>query len=251
VEGILVGNGMLLTDSKPHLETIAKAFGWTADKATKELSKVHLANLPENLAFFSGTVDSAGSYGYIYESAVMAYGAEFVRDSRHSEKFLDLAHIKALDQEGKFKDQKADIKPIRERPDLQSEEPLLAKNVRFLFQPNSNKLDLNNKGNLGDLDRISKMLQVSPGSTLTLRGHTDTSMVAAFRKQGGEKLVREMALRAIQLSKERCDEVRTILIENYKVDPKRIDTVGCGWAEPLGDDQQQNRRVEVQWFTVM
>jgi outer membrane protein OmpA-like peptidoglycan-associated protein len=76
-------------------------------------------------------------------------------------------------------------------------------------------------------------------------------MVATFRKQGGEKLVREMALRSIQLSKERCDEVKAILVGNYKVDPKRVETVGCGWAEPLGEDQPQNRRVEVQWFTAM
>jgi NitT/TauT family transport system substrate-binding protein len=29
-----------------------------------------------------------------------------------------------------------------------------------------------------------------------------------------------------------------------------VETVGRGWEEPLGTDSDQNRRVEVQWFTL-
>ena len=39
------------------------------------LARVHLANLPENRAFFAGTIDSAGSFGGIFQSAVLAYGS--------------------------------------------------------------------------------------------------------------------------------------------------------------------------------
>ena len=44
----------------------------------------------------------------------MAYGSQFIRDSFASEKFLELDHLKAFDTEGKFKDQKVAIQPIRE-----------------------------------------------------------------------------------------------------------------------------------------
>jgi NitT/TauT family transport system substrate-binding protein len=94
------------------------------------------------------------------------------------------------------------------------------------------------------------MLQVSPGSTVLLRGHVDDSMVPTFQKQGGPEFVQKMSLRAVQLSKERCADVRKALIDLHKVDAQRIDMIGLGWKEPLGRDMEQNRRVEVQWFTV-
>jgi NitT/TauT family transport system substrate-binding protein len=41
-----------------------------------------------------------------------------------------------------------------------------------------------------------------------------------------------------------------LLVESFKVDVKRLDTVGRGWEEPAGADSTANRRVEVQWFTI-
>jgi len=41
-----------------------------------------------------------------------------------------------------------------------------------------------------------------------------------------------------------------LLIEKHGIDPKRLDSVGRGWEEPLGPDHEQNRRVEAQWFTL-
>jgi len=41
-----------------------------------------------------------------------------------------------------------------------------------------------------------------------------------------------------------------LLIERHGVLADRLDTVGRGWDEPLGSDSDQNRRVEVQWFTL-
>ena len=75
-------------------------------------------------------------------------------------------------------------------------------------------------------------------------------MVDKFRQQGGEAFVRQMALKAMELSKSRSSEIRRVLTEQLKVAPQRLETVGRGWEEPLGTDAEQNRRVEVQWFTV-
>jgi NitT/TauT family transport system substrate-binding protein len=94
------------------------------------------------------------------------------------------------------------------------------------------------------------MLQVSPGSTMLLRGHVDNAKVADFRRQGGEAFLRSQALKAMELSKNRAAEIRRLLVERYTLDPKRLDIVGRGWEEPAGSDSDKNRRVEVQWFTI-
>src|SRR5205085_1726889 len=160
---------------------------------------------PENLAFFSGAIDAAGSFSGIYQSAVLAYGPELIKDPIDPARFADTQHLTALEAGGAFAGQQVAIAPIKSGSAGPLEnDPLLSKNIRFLFEPNSAKLDLNNKENLDNLGALRRLLQVSPGSTILLRGHVDPSNVAEFRKQGGDAYVRQMALRAIQLSKERA-----------------------------------------------
>jgi NitT/TauT family transport system substrate-binding protein len=129
-------------------------------------------------------------------------------------------------------------------------DPLLSKNIRFLFQPNSASLDVANEENLKSLAALKQLLQVSPGSTILLRGHVDNSRVEEFRQQGGEPFLRQMAMKAIDFSKQRANEIRRLLIEREKVDPARLEAIGRGWEEPLAGDRDQSRRVEAQWFTL-
>ena len=92
---------------------------------------------------------------------------------------------------------------------------------------------------------------MSPGSTVLLRGHVDNSMVDEFRKRGGEPFVRQMALKAVDFSKQRANEIKRLLVQKYNADGKRLDTIGRGWEEPISaTDNDQNRRVEAQWFTL-
>jgi NitT/TauT family transport system substrate-binding protein len=212
---------------------------------------VHLSNLPENRAFFSGAIDAAGSFGGIYQSAVLAYGSDLIKDPPDASYFLRDQHLEAIEKAGLFKDQTIAIAPIRTGTSASVEsDPLLSKDIRFLFEPNLATLDMNNPDNIRNLEAIKRMLQVSPGSTMLLRGHVDNAQVPVFREKGGEAYVRQMALRAMELSKNRAAEIRRLLIERHSVDPKRLDIVGRGWEEPSGPDSAQNRRVEVQWFTI-
>ena len=251
VHGILEGNRRLRDQPDQHVGIVAKAFGWSEADTRDELSRVHLSNLPENLAFFDGTIDAAGSYSGIYQSSVLAYGSR-IRNPVDGERFLDLAHLKALKAEGKFADQKIAIAPIKTSASQQLEgDPLLSNDIRFFFEPNSSLLDSAAKENQDYLDTIKSFLQVSPGSLVLLRGHVDNARVEEFRKQGGEELVKTMALKAMELSKERANGVRTALLKKHPtIDPKRIEIVGRGWEEPAGPDSDLNRRVEVQWFTL-
>jgi NitT/TauT family transport system substrate-binding protein len=251
VQGLLEGNRMVRDRPDAHLDVIGRAFKWSRDDTKEELAKVHLSNLPENRAFFSGAIDAAGSFGGIYQSAVLAYGSDLIKDPPDASRFLDVRHLDTLDKSGIFKEQVVAIAPIRSGGTASVEtDPLLTKDIRFLFEPNSANLDLSNQENLNNLEAIKRMLQVSPGSTMLLRGHVDNARVEDFRRQGGEAYVRTQALRAMELSKNRAAEIQRLLIERHKVEPKRLDIVGRGWEEPAGRDAAFNRRVEVQWFTI-
>ena len=251
VHGLLEGNRRLRDDPTANLPVVARAFKWKEADAAEELSKVHLANLPESRAFFAGTIDAAGSFGGIYQSAVLAYG-DIIRNPADPLRTLDLSHLDALAKAGLYADQKIAIAPIKTTAGGSLEgDPLLSKDIRFFFEPNSARLDPAARENAGFLDAVKQFLQVSPGSVVVLRGHVDNARVPDFRKQGGEELVRAMGLKAMELSRQRAVSVKEALLRKHPgLDVKRIETVGRGWEEPAGPDSTLNRRVEVQWFTL-
>jgi len=112
-------------------------------------------------------------------------------------------------------------------------------------------LDREAKENQDFLETIKGFLQVSPGSVVVLRGHVDNARVSEFEKQGGQALVRSMALNAMELSRQRAQAVRDALLKKFPaIASDRIEMVGRGWEEPAGSDSDINRRVEVQWFTL-
>ena len=251
VAGLLEGNRMVRDNQGAHLDVIGRAFKWDGAQTKAELAKVHFSNLPENLAFFSGAIDAAGSFGGIYQSAIYSYGNQLIKDPVDASRFVDLQHLQKLESSGAFAEQKVAIAPIKSGGTAPVEtDPLLSKDIRFLFAPNSANLDLNNQENLKNLEAIKRLLTVSPGSTILLRGHVDNSLVEDFRKRGGEQFVRQMALKAVEFSKERAGEIKRLVVERHQVEPGRLDIAGRGWDEPLGGDPEQNRRVEAQWFTL-
>jgi NitT/TauT family transport system substrate-binding protein len=251
VQGLLEGNRMVRDRPDQYLDVVGRAFKWSREDTKQELANVHLSNLPENLAFFSGAIDAAGSFNGIYQSAVLAYGSDLIRDPPDPGRFADTSALQAIEKTGIFKEQTVAIAPIRTGGGATLEsDPLLSKDIRFLFEPNSATLDQTLQENMQNLEAITRLVQVSPGSTLLLRGHVDNARVEEFRKTGGEAYVRTQALRAMELSKNRAAEIRRLLIERHQVDPARIDIVGRGWEEPSGPDSDLNRRVEIQWFTI-
>ncbi len=262
VAGILEGNQMVRNNSEAHLDVIAKAFDnpkgdpadrWDRAKAKSELTKIHFSNGPENLAFFNGSIDSAGSFSGIYQSAVYSYGSALLKNPVDSENFADAKHLKALDTAGAFAGQTVAIQPIKTAGANVENDPILSKNIRFFFDPNAwtltTKDEVENNKNIA---AIKQMLQVSPGSKILLRGHVDPANVEKFRQQG-EGFLRTRAMEAVELSKKRANEVRRILVEREKIAPERLESMGRGWDEPATKEPEkmdQNRRVEAQWFTL-
>ena len=251
VHGILEGNRRLRDEPAANLPIVQKAFGWSDSDARDQLAKVHLANYPENRAFFEGTIDAAGSFGGIFQSAVLAYGS-LIPNPTDATRFLAPKALEAIGKAGLYAGQKVAIAPIRTTGTGSLEgDPLLKKDIRFFFEPNSAKLDAKAPENVAYLDTVKGFLQVSPGSVVVLRGHVDNARIETFRKEGGEELVQAMALKAMELSRQRAIAVRDALFERHpKLDPQRVEAVGRGWEEPAGPDPDKNRRVEVQWFTL-
>ncbi len=251
VHGLMEGNRLVREDPAGYAPVIAAALKWDEAETRSELAKVHLSNVPESLAFFEGTIDAAGSFQGIYQSAVLAYG-NLIRNPADPTRWVDTQHLKALSTTPPFAAQQIAIAPIRTGGAVSLEgDALLSKDIRFFFQPNSAELDNNAKENADYLDTIKGFLQVSPGSIVLLRGHVDDARVEEFRQQGGEALVRQMALKAMELSRQRSQAVREALLKRHpQIKPDRIEVVGRGWEEPAGRDSELNRRVEVQWFTL-
>lgn len=252
VYGILEGNRRLRDNQAENLAVVAKAFKWSEDDARKELSHVHLANAPENRAFFAGTIDSAGSFGGIFQSSILAYGS-LIKNPADPARFIETTALDLVARRSPFSEQKIAIAPIRTASQSALEgDPLLSKDIRFFFEPNSANLDRNAAQNQEYLQTIKRFLQVSPGSTVVLRGHVDNARINEFRESGGDQLVQSMALKAMELSRQRALAVSEALLHKYpEIDKSRVEAVGRGWEEPTGStDAAQNRRVEVQWFTI-
>jgi len=252
VHGILEGNRRLRDNQAENIGIVAKAFKWSEEDARDELAHVHLSNAPENRAFFAGTIDSAGSFGGIFQSSVLAYGS-VIKNPTDPARFVDASFLDAIAKRSPFSEQKIAIAPIRTSTQAALEgDPLLSKDIRFFFEPNSSNLDRNAPQNQEYLQTIKRFLQVSPGSTVLLRGHVDNARVNEFRQSGGDQLVQSMALKAMELSRQRAMAVSDALLAKFpEIEKSRVESVGRGWEEPTGaTDNAQNRRVEVQWFTI-
>jgi NitT/TauT family transport system substrate-binding protein len=246
VDGVLYGNDIVRNDPTKAYPVLKTAFKWDPDTAKANLAKVHLANYPENIAFFSGAADAAGSFSSIYQTSLYAYG-NFVKHNVGPDRFINTQALESV--KDRYAKQVAGIAPIRTTQNAGLEgSPLLSRNVKFLFDPNSFQLS-DTPENAKYYTDIKRLLDVSPGSTVLLRGHVDNGQIEDFRKQGGDGLVRRMALSAVQLSRDRANAVKAKLIKDYGVGADRIEIVGRGWDEPIGTSDE-NRRVEVYWFTV-
>lgn len=256
VEGMLLHNDKIRANPESYLQGMSvfkndDGKPWTTEQARAELAKVHLSNLPENLAFFRGGIDEAGAFASVFQTANLAYGSELQPQPVDSSYFADIKPLEAIEKGGSLTGQVASIKPIKSSGQMPLEQdPLLTRDIRFYFLPNSSDLDMNQKENLDFLANVNRLLGVSPGSRIVLRGHVDDSKKAEFAKQGNSFL-NKMALEAVALSQRRANEVKKRLVEKYPaIQADRLEAIGRGWEEPAGKNPDLNRRVEVQWFTV-
>jgi len=104
--------------------------------------------------------------------------------------------------------------------------------TNLTFQPNetaaSDRL-------MQKLDRIGRLLQQNPDTTVTVEGHTDDAGDAATN---------------MTLSNQRAQSIKLLLTQHYGIEPSRIMASGYGETRPLvsnatEEGRSRNRRVEV------
>jgi NitT/TauT family transport system substrate-binding protein len=113
VEGILRGNDLVRNSSESQLIVVADAFDWRREKARQELRNVHLANLPENIYFFSDPEEETGSFAHIYKAAIDAYGPQLSKSPPDRRLLLNLRPLRKIVESGKFRNQVASIERLR------------------------------------------------------------------------------------------------------------------------------------------
>ena len=253
VEGILTGVDMINRDPQNTLPIAAKAFNMPVEELKKSIQEVHLSNHVENLQFFSTEAGQTGNFNELYYTAVYAYGKEVIANPIAPEKLVNRSHLDAIAQEGLFAGQTVGLGPIKtaEKTEVLERNPLLTKQIRFMFQPNSAELDLADQSNQQALTDLTNLLKVMPGSYILLRGHLDNTKIAEFQAKG-EAYFRKMSVRAVEQSKLRAESVKAAMLKaSPGIEVTRLDTEGRGWDEPLpGAKPEDNRRVEVQLFTL-
>lgn len=92
------------------------------------------------------------------------------------------------------------------------------------------------KNDLAEIDRIGKLLQEFPATTITLSGHTDSTGTEEFN---------------FRLSRDRAETVRNRLIYYYGIDPARVLITWFSSKRPLASNKtatgrQKNRRTDAQ-----
>jgi outer membrane protein OmpA-like peptidoglycan-associated protein len=84
-------------------------------------------------------------------------------------------------------------------------------------------------GGYAELERVARVLNTYPQTTIEIGGHTDSTGTAEYNQA---------------LSLKRADSVKAALIQNG-VAPERMATVGYGESRPISSDPAMNRRVEI------
>lgn len=96
----------------------------------------------------------------------------------------------------------------------------------IFFDSNSSNLK---PGAYSEIDRISKVLNNYPQTTIKVEGHTDSTGPEEYNQR---------------LSEKRAETVKDVLIKKT-VDPRRINAVGYGESQPISSDNATNRRVSI------
>ncbi len=84
-------------------------------------------------------------------------------------------------------------------------------------------------GGYTELERVARVLNKYPQTTIEIGGHTDISGTVEYNQT---------------LSVKRADAVREALVQNG-VAPERMETVGYGESRPISSNHAMNRRVEI------
>lgn len=259
VEGIFQGMEQLEDDTfkARAFQWMAEGYGFAVDEVQAMEADAHSTNFAENKSFFLNQNNPANfertwkNISFVYrELGLLGSPVRF-------DEVMDFSVIQALDEAGKFKEQKDEYRtafPPTSYTTVQAEAPILTQTIRINFFPNSANIfeprhhEVTGEpmpGTLYDpnaeatLEKVARLAGQYERATVAVVGHTDSSM----RGQG-------VPFEEVQqLSLDRANAVKRALVERYDFDPNKFVVEGKGWNEPADPDDPGNhalnRRVEI------
>jgi len=129
---------------------------------------------------------------------------------------------------GSYMDKQEQLLRQLEEASIQRDQDVLAATFKgdFFFDFDSAALK---PGAFSELDRVAKVLNDFPQTTIQVEGHTDSSGSVDYNQT---------------LSERRALTVKNALIQRG-VDPLRIEAVGYGKSQPISSSDAANRRVVI------
>lgn len=261
VKGLVSGifDSMVLLDKDPEFKK--KALQWMAEfyqfpvgDIEGMTSDAHSTNFAENKSFFLDASNPT-NFEHTWDRINFVYEQLGRIDAPVAfDQVMDFSVVRALSEAGAYAGQK-DTYTATFKPDdwgRVAEAPLLEKDIRIQFYPNSNnpfepkhdeyKRPIPDTMYDPNVNKILQDVATLAGQfdkcVIKIVGHTDASMKGQIPEQW-----------VIDLSKERADAVRKALIEKFKFPPEKFQASGVGWNEPSDpnnpNDDYANRRVEI------
>ncbi|NUN49139.1 MAG: OmpA family protein [Candidatus Brocadiae bacterium] len=255
VAGIFEGMKIVRKDPANAYKWLAEMYSMSVDDVTGMAQDAHLTNFAENIQFFlnqnnpTNFESSWNSVKYVYRKLGV------VDNPANFDQVMDFSVLKALQDEGAFKDEKDEYKSTfapRVGSGGNAEAPILTNTIRINFYPNSDNLKEKARDELGNviegqlydplveetLKKVAALASKFDAAYVKIVGHTDSSMKGKIPFEQ----VRDLSAR-------RANAVKKALVEQHKFDPNKFIVEGAGWnvaADPEDPmNHSKNRRVEV------
>lgn len=228
---------------------MAKAYNLPADEALAMLGDAHSTNYAENRDFFLNENNPTNFERY-WETASMLYmKLGSISGMARFDQVMDFTAIKALGSVEPYassRDEYSATFTPRGVSTIQAESAeILTNTQRIHFYPNSFDLQAKNPdGSLYDpsvaqvLEEVAKLAGQFGRARVVIEGHTDASM----RGQIDFEPVK-------QLSLDRANAVKQLLVNQYKFQPNQFSVEGMGWSKEIQPGNHAlNRRVEIKVY---
>ncbi len=218
--------------------------------------------LPENLAFFSGAIDAAGSFPAesINPAEVYSYGGDLIKDLVDADHF---AEVEVFEDAGEIRRSSLDLRRLPSNPfallgaAAMEGDPVLSKRTFVsCSRPTRRGLNWATKTTTEKTSKPDWKKMLYTAAPVRRCCCAGTSIIRRWRNSLQDRrrkaYVRTMALlRSVELSKESRGGNKTPACgaRCHGLDASRVaDIVGRGWEGPIGADPELKPPRGAQWF---
>lgn len=233
VHGWFDGIDMIGKDPAAAYALVGKALKLSEDDVSGMLAGLKLTSFADNALFF-GLDGQRAQFESLFNSAFIVWRKQGVISKAVDAKdCVDPRFVAALAEAypGQKVVESFKFDP-KKKTDPAKERAIINKQLTIYFTPGSDQIM---SGSNFILDSLGETMTAFGNTFLRIEGNTDNTGSRAANRT---------------LSQKRADAVKDYLIEQFKIDPKRFQTVGHGSENPIADNKseagrQQNRRTDI------